>query len=221
MTAMAFPYKERWIVSLLSAAGWTAGGHYMGLAADKDGDFHPFWVDARSGTSQIYTARVSVQTSPASAAKPGEGAAPPASSRPAAPALGDTVSVAAQVELVFDPPQIDTEKNEISIPIRLKNVSTTALYPPLRLEFSGFGSGDPESEQEKDFWKDKMVTVVNSENGRPGEGAVFRFDQSLASAEALEPGALTNPVVVRLKLSDPFYAPTMRWNVTGRVARTP
>jgi hypothetical protein len=208
MTPMAFPDEGHLVVSLLSAAGWTAGGHYMGLAADKEGSFHPFWVDARSGTSQIYTARVKVPASDAPSAKP-----------ETTPVLGDPVSVVTQVELVFDPPQFDTEKNEISIPVRLKNASSSALYPPLRMELSAFGSGEKESEQEKDFWKDKAVTIVNAENRRPGEGAAFRFDDALAGSDRLEPGALTNPIVVRVKLSDPFYAPNMRWKVTGRLAK--
>ena len=213
MTPMAFFEKDRWAISLLSAAGWTAGGHYMGLTADKDGDFHPFWVDARSGTSQIYTARVRVPAAAAASEKKSEVAA--------SPALGEPVSIAGQVTIVFDPPHFDAEKNEISIPVRLKNVSPSALYPPLRMELSGFGSGEPESAAEKDFWKDKGVTIANAENQKPGEGASFGFDAALAGSPALEPGALTNPVVVRLKLSDPFYAPTMRWNVTGRIAKTP
>ncbi len=46
-------------LSMLSATSrWESGGDYMGLAADRDGGFHPFWADSRSGTFQIYTASV-------------------------------------------------------------------------------------------------------------------------------------------------------------------
>ena len=209
MTPMSYFEKEKdfWTVAFLSAAGWTAGGHYMGLAADKDGDFHPFWVDARSGTSQIYSARVRFVAAGATPAAP--------------PVLGEPKSINGQVEVVFDPPTFDSGKNEISVPIRLKNVSSSALYPPLRMELSGFGSGEPESAVEKDFWKDKGVAIANADNQRPGEGASFAFDDALGGAAALEPGALSNPVVVTIKLSDPFYAPVMRWKVTGRLAKAP
>jgi hypothetical protein len=213
MTPMSFFEEDQWTIALLSAAGWTAGGHYMGLVADKDGDFHPFWVDARSGTSQIYTARVSLAAPSASGAQ--------AAGLPATPSLGEPVSVAGQVDIVFDPPDFDSDKNEISIPVRLRNVSTSALYPPLRIELSGFGSGQPESAAEKEFWKDKGVAIANADNQGGGEGAIFSFDEALGGAAALAPGSLTNPVVVRLKLSDPFYAPAMRWKVTGRLAKSP
>jgi hypothetical protein len=36
-------------------------GETAGLAADAGGDFHPLWVDKRSGVLQVYTARVSVR----------------------------------------------------------------------------------------------------------------------------------------------------------------
>jgi hypothetical protein len=222
MTPSARIHKERVVLSFLSAAGWTAGGHYMGLAADKDGDFHPFWVDARTGTSQIYTARVNVEVPPKKPdGKEAGGEVVPTAAKSAGPPLGEPTTLLERVELVFDQIQYDAEKSEIAVPVRLKNVSQSAIHPPIRIEFVGFGSGEPQSEVEKEFWKDKMTTIVNAANGKPGEGAVFEFDRALAGSETLEPGAQTNPVVVRLKLSDPFYAPDMRWNVTGRVAGSP
>jgi len=39
---------------------WLTQGHTAGLAADRAGGFHPLWVDDRTGSDQIYTARVSV-----------------------------------------------------------------------------------------------------------------------------------------------------------------
>src|SRR6266852_5346689 len=38
------------------------GGDYMGLIADADGIFHPFWADSRSGTFQVWTSRIRVIT---------------------------------------------------------------------------------------------------------------------------------------------------------------
>ena len=40
---------------------WVAGGHTAGMAADLNGLFRPFWVDNRTGVSQIWTAAVLVQ----------------------------------------------------------------------------------------------------------------------------------------------------------------
>ncbi len=222
MSPMAMKHKDKIVLSMLSAAGWSAGGHYMGLAADKDGDFHPFWVDARSGTSQIYTARVKIEVpkKPDPKADPKAAAAPPPPPEKAPPALVADEKLVDKVEVVFDPTSFDVEKNEFAVPIRLKNVSQTAIHPPIRLEFVGFGYGEEEGEAEKKFWKDKTLEIVNSPNGKKTDGAVFAFDEALGSAEALEPGALTNPVIVRVKLSDPFYAPSTRWNLSGRVPAT-
>jgi hypothetical protein len=43
---------------------WLQGGDYAGLVADAGGDFHAFWPDSRSGTFQVYTARVTVHSTP-------------------------------------------------------------------------------------------------------------------------------------------------------------
>ena len=218
MSPMAMVYKDKIVLSMLSAAGWGAGGHYMGLAADKDGVFHPFWVDARSGTSQIFTARVKVEVSKKADPKADEAPPPPAPKPPPSLVAADNLST--QVELVFDPTSYDPGKSEFVVPIRLRNTSKTAIYPPISLEFVGFGHGEEQGEAEKKFWKDKTLEIVNAKNGKPAEGAVFEFDGALGSAEALEPGAVTNPVVVRVKLSDPLYAPATRWNLSGKIPAT-
>jgi hypothetical protein len=43
------------------ATTWLHGGHYIGLAADADGVFHPVWTDTRDGPFSVYTARVRVR----------------------------------------------------------------------------------------------------------------------------------------------------------------
>jgi hypothetical protein len=40
---------------------FSAHGDTSGLAADAAGDFHPAWVDKRTGTMQVFTAKVSVR----------------------------------------------------------------------------------------------------------------------------------------------------------------
>jgi hypothetical protein len=42
---------------------WLQGGDYAGLVADAGGDFHAFWPDSRSGTFEVYTARITVRAS--------------------------------------------------------------------------------------------------------------------------------------------------------------
>src|SRR5439155_21141571 len=35
-------------------------GDYAGLTADRDGTFHPYWIDNRTGWHQVWTAAVNV-----------------------------------------------------------------------------------------------------------------------------------------------------------------
>jgi hypothetical protein len=37
------------------------GGDYLGLAWDPDGALHPLWADSRTGTYQLWTARITVK----------------------------------------------------------------------------------------------------------------------------------------------------------------
>jgi hypothetical protein len=37
------------------------GGDYLGLAWDADGALHPLWADSRTGTYQLWTARITVK----------------------------------------------------------------------------------------------------------------------------------------------------------------
>lgn len=37
-----------------------SGGDYMGFTSDAEGIFHPFWIDSRSGTAQVWTTRIQV-----------------------------------------------------------------------------------------------------------------------------------------------------------------
>jgi hypothetical protein len=85
----------------------------------------------------------------------------------------------------------------------------------------GFGFNDEQWKAEQKFWKDKTYTILNASNGKPAEGAVFDLSDALAGADGLLPGAQTNPVVLRLRLSNPDFAPSMRWKATGQVSGTP
>ncbi len=71
-------HKDELYMSLLSAGSrWGNGGDYMGLAAGADGAFFPFWADSRTGTFQMYTARVTVEIPPKEGKSAGE-VTPPA-----------------------------------------------------------------------------------------------------------------------------------------------
>jgi hypothetical protein len=192
-------HKETSYIQLVSAASrWRGGGDYMGLAADKDGTFHLFWADARSGTFQIYSASVSVVTGPKA---------------PEKPAARTKEVLDARVEFVFDPTHYDGGAREAEIPIRLKNVSKQSIYPPITVEILGFDLDDPDIAK----YPYPPTTVVNAPNGKPGQGALFDFSSALGNLESLEPGAQTGPVILKFRFQDPTEIPAIRYRVEGMV----
>ncbi len=220
LMAMTFVHEGVISLSFISAASrWGSGGDYMGLAADKDGAFHPFWADARSGTFQIYTAKVRVETPPKEDKTKAAGAAAPAAPPAPAKAPESRVETALtdKVEFIFDPSRLDADKKQLDLPVRLKNVSNQPIYPPIRLEILGFGFPEYESEDDKKRNAENAPSALNSSNGKPKEGAVFEVGEAIAGSDALEPGALTNPFVLRFQLVDIGKTPSFRIKAVGMV----
>ena len=182
-----FVSKERGMVVVNTISGlsrWPNGGDYIGMTADADGVFHPLWPDGRSGTYQLYTSAVRVRT---------DAPAP----RPASLAEASLVE---QITLVFDPMQYDQARREVSMPVRLKNVSKETLYPPFTVEIkevvhpytvkSGEAVEDP-------------ITFLNSSNGKKGVGATFDYAKALGGLDALAPDAVTDAVVWKVQAESP------------------
>jgi hypothetical protein len=216
MGAMIFRHKETTALSLVSAGSrWPGGGDYMGLAADKDGVFHPFWADARTGTFQIYTANVSVTVPPKE--KPAEAGTTPtaAAAAQAAPPMPVRTKVVldTRLEFIFDPTRYDGATRESEIPVRLRNISKQPIYPPITLEVLGFDLNDPEIPK----YPYPPMWVVNAPNGKTGEGAIFDFSGALGNLASLEPGALTGPVVLKFRFQDPTLPQPIRLKIEGMV----
>ncbi len=199
-----FVMKSRNLVELYTVSGlsrWPHGGDYIGLTAGADGVFHPFWADGRSGTYQLYSAAIRVQTE--------------AAAKKAAPALEKTV-LTDRVTLAFDPVQYDPQTREVELPIRLKNDSKETLYPPFTVEIKEVAhpytikSGEPIN----------APTFLNSTNGKRGVGATFDYSKALGGLDALEPEAVTNAIVWRLQaesaVKTDFF---LGMEITGFVAK--
>jgi hypothetical protein len=201
-----FENKGTSLLSLVSAASrWPGGGDYMGMAADRDGVFNPFWADARTGTFQIYTADVSVVLP---AKEEDAAAAVAAPEPPRTKAVVDD-----RVEVVFDPTRFDGAAKVAEIPARLHNVSKQAIHPPITLEVLGFGFNDPELPE----YPYPPMWVVDPITGESGETAVYDFSSALGNLQSLEPGALTGPVVLRFRFEDPTLPQPIRFKVEGMV----
>ena len=152
-------------------------GDYMGLAADADGVFHPFWSDTRTGSSQAWTARVKVAVSSRDAAEiPGKDKAPTA--------LG------AKILPIFDPGRYDAQSGTEEIPVRLQNVSSQQVCAPLTVRIKG-----PDSVVKSE----DGAQILNADNGKPWGGAVFNYSHALGEFSCLAPGEVTNAVMWKVR----------------------
>ena len=194
--------KDRGLAVIYTLSGlsrWPDGGDYIGLTADGDGAFHPFWTDGRSGTYQLYSAAIRVESQPAKKTPPVEKAV-----------------VSDKVALVFDPVRWDAQTREMVLPVRLKNDSSQPLYPPFTVEVKEVAhpytvkSGEPIN----------APTFLNSANGKQGVGATFDYSKAIGGLTSLEPGGITDAIPWRLQATSAvktdFYLGT---EITGFVAK--
>jgi hypothetical protein len=199
-----FVSAERGLVTASFVSGmsrWPAGGDYIGLTAGADGVFHPFWSDGRSGTYQLYTAAIRVLA---------EGPTPK-------PALETTAaSLSDKVTLVFDPIQYDRATREALLQVRLKNVSKKTLYPPFNVEVKELAPPySVKAHEDVD-----TPTILNASNGKTGVGATFDYSKALHDLDSLEPDAVTDAVLWRLKASSPVKTSFhVGVEITGFVAK--
>jgi hypothetical protein len=197
-----------WQLSLLTTvARWGNGGDYMGLTADARGVFHPFWADSRTGTFQIYTARVAVVRPIPVDASAGPG------NVPALPSIERVrQSLGERVEFVYDPARYDASARVLELPIRLRNVSKTDIYGPMAIEVEHVDDGANGSAGEPSAF-------LNASNAKSGDGASFDYTTALGDLPMLPPSAVTNAVVWRIRVADPLKTPVMRITAWGQVAR--
>jgi hypothetical protein len=203
-----FHSANGWQLSLLTTvARWGNGGDYMGLTADARGLFHPFWADSRTGTFQIYTARVGVvRPAPVEAAAAAGSGSPSPSPERVRLALGDRVA------LVYDPARYDAAAKLLELPIRVRNVSQADIYGPIAIEVEQVDDGANGS-------KGEPSTFLNASNGKSGNGASFDYTTALGDLPLLPAGAITNAVVWRMRVADPLKTPVLRMTAWGQVAR--
>jgi len=154
---------------------WIAGGHTAGMAADANGNFHPFWVDNRTGVSQIWTAPVAVKGSV---------------NRNGSPELSALEDISTFVSVELSACSYDTASKIVSCSARLKNTSAKAILGPLKVRVIAMKSelGHP--------------NIVNANNGASGAGAVWDFGTKL-NGKSLEPNEISETKEFRFQLSNP------------------
>lgn len=166
-----------------------SGGDYMGLTVDGRNIFHPFWIDARSGTYQVFTAPVIVEQA--------LGPAPP--TKP--------TDITSKVSLVFGHGVWDPLGTTLSLPVALKNISNEPLYGPFKLTVTSVRL------PARDRYE--TLVVLNATNSRSGIGATFDYSHVLGDFKTLEPQAVTEPVIWKLKMNQFAIQPTIGVKVSG------
>jgi hypothetical protein len=177
----------------------SAGGDYFGMAADSTGVFHPLWIDSRDGVgAQVYTASVAVLD------------------RHPACVPGAERDLTKTIHLVFDPPVMHVATRVLQIPIRLQNAGDAWLTGPLTFTVTHL-QADEYIPVRSHVPAAAMPRVLGAANGATGVGATLDFSQSLGDFGTLAPHSVSNPVELRLRLSNPLLAdPVIGGTVRGR-----
>jgi hypothetical protein len=177
--------KESLTVQYLTVYNTMAsGGDYMNIASDATGVFHLLWADSRLGIFQVMTSAVSVGFKKAVD-----------KSAMHLPIGADDIA------LLCEPAEYDPAKHQITIPVRIKNISSRSIHAPLFVEITSidvtavsgrFGIQAP--------------LIKNAINGRTGVGALFSYSEALGDSGELAPGGVSGSVTFILKADSPAQA---------------
>lgn len=111
----------RLVVSFDNARG-NQPGHYLGLAGDANGAFHPLWISRRNGIDELFTTTVEVT----------------ASGVPAP--TGEETDITGELLVVTGPVVYDAASGTATVEVQLRNVSDGVVRGPVRLRAVGDGS---------------------------------------------------------------------------------
>jgi hypothetical protein len=154
------------------------------FATSSDGRFHAFWVDSRTGVSQIWTAPIEV-----------EGKAFPGGSEEDA-RLED---VSHWVKFEVTNTNFVPRDRVIELDVQLRNISEDkTLVGPLKVRLLGTNSG-------YGTWE-----VLEADNKLKGNGAIWDFTSLLPNGK-LKPREISNKKHLILKLKDEVPANALRF----------
>ena len=156
------------------SGSYLSGGDTAGMAADAGGIFHLFWVDNRTGVSQLWTAPVTVRGSV---------------TRNGAAELEDLDDLSEKIRIDYTNGHYDRATNTVSVDAQLVNVSHETIAGPIKARVISLKSdlGIPK--------------VLNGDNGESGVGTVWDFS-SLLKENKLEPKQALGTKQLVFSLSD-------------------
>lgn len=152
--------SSRVTINVLTDQGENAGGDTAGMAADANGNFHPVWVDNRTGVLQLWTSTVSVEGSVA---------------LNGARDLSSMDNVTKDVMLRFTNTAYDNKKGVISFDASLVNTSDAPIHAPLKVRVVSLRAGTG------------TINIANADNMATGIGSVWDFSKTLTNG-VLKPG---------------------------------
>ena len=134
------------------SGSYLSGGDTAGMAADAGGIFHLFWVDNRTGISQLWTAPVIVTGT---------------ATRNGAADLADLEDISEKVRIDYTNTHYDRVSNTISVDAQLVNVSDETIIGQVKARVISLKSdiGIPK--------------VLNGDNGEGSVGVVWDFSPLL------------------------------------------
>ena len=132
-----------------------SGGHTVGLDADANGVFHPFWVDNRTGVAQVWTAPVTVHRKAVSNGDP---------------ELATLEDVSEKVILKYTNPSYDARTGRVSVDVQVQNMSEDTIILPAKLRVVGLTTANG-----------GVPTIIGADNGLEGVGAVWDLNKILVN----------------------------------------
>ena len=182
------------VISFLNGGWWL--GEYLGLTSDKEGTFHSFWIDGRTGSYQIWAARIRVERAELLQAQTAT--------------VLDLVEadVSDRVEAFLEPIRESLLAGTVELPIRLKNKSDRPIYGPIKVEVVSL------------LRADGSINILNASNAKSGLGALFDYSRALGDFDSLPSGAISEGVVWRFRVpTNDKEFPRFKFKVTARIEK--
>jgi hypothetical protein len=163
-----------------------SGGHTVAMVADANGNFHPFWVDNRTGVSQVWTATVPSSAAPAATSLPHD-------------SLHD---ISDNVRSSVVSTTLDRKTNSVAVEVELKNTGTMTFTSPLVIRVlsqrSALGSLSLSTlDSEGEDVRIRLQDQLRSKEWRPNQAVrqTLRFDLKPSHVPVEPPADLRRPVV--------------------------